>query len=224
VEPADGVQPECCPAASTIEQHFDRKTSIRLASGEAFGLVDVSKRLRDALLPLDPAGSTILELGCGRGGLLLQLIQAGASRGTGIDLSGASIDVARRRFAAAGAAEAAELSVGDGARVTLTPHDWVILDRVMCCYPEIDRLLSNSVPAARRVYAFTVPESRGWRGVLSRVAGWLEDIWNSLRGCPCPGYVHDVDSIERTLAQAGFRRAYSGRLRLWHIGVFERTG
>jgi SAM-dependent methyltransferase len=223
VEREEDGQPDCCPAGSTIQQHFDRKTAIRIASGDAFGLVDVSARLRDALLPLGAAGRTVLELGCGRGGLLFQLMQAGASRGTGIDLSGASIEEARRRFAEAGAAETAELSVGDAARVPLAPHDWVILDRVMCCYPDIDRLLQNSIPAARRVYAFTVPESRGWRGFLSRVEEWFENIWNTLRGCPCPGYVHDIDSIERTLTRAGFRRMYSGRLRLWHVAVFQRS-
>jgi SAM-dependent methyltransferase len=216
-------QPDCCPAASTIEQHFDRKTAWRLAAGEVPGLVKVSERLKDALLPLGPSGKTILELGCGRGALLLQLAQAGAARVTGVDLSGASIEQARRGFAEAGTTGIAELSVGDGARVHLEPHDWVVLDRVMCCYPDIDRLLRNSIPAARRVYAFTVPESRGWRGVVSRLEEWFENIWNNVRGCPCPGYVHDIGAIERALHTAGFRRWYAGRVRLWHIGVFERA-
>jgi SAM-dependent methyltransferase len=215
-------QPDCCPAASTIEQHFDRKTAWRLAAGEVPALVDVSEGLKEALLPLGPSGKSILELGCGRGPLLLQLAQAGASSLTGVDLSGASIEQARRSFSEAGAIERAKLSVGDAARVELEPHDWVILDRVMCCYPDIDRLLTNSIPAARRIYAFTVPESRGWRGLLSRIDEWFENIWNIVRGCPCPGYVHDIDTIERTLQSAGFRRTYFGRVRLWHVGIFER--
>jgi hypothetical protein len=53
----------------------------RLARGQDPGLVpvSVSERLRDALLSLGPTGRTLLELGCGRGGLLLALIQAGAA-------------------------------------------------------------------------------------------------------------------------------------------------
>jgi SAM-dependent methyltransferase len=217
-----GDQSDCCPAAGTIEQHFDRKTACRLAAGEVPGLVSVSERLKEALLRLGPSGNSILELGCGRGALLLQLVQAGASPVTGVDLSGASIEQARRSFTAAGAMDAANLSVADAARVQLEPHEWVVLDRVMCCYPDIDALLRNSIPAARRVYAFTVPESRGWRGLLSRAEEWLENIWNNVRGCPCPGYVHDIAAIERALQAAGFRRTYFGRVRLWHIGVFAR--
>lgn len=218
----EASEPDCCPAASTIEQHFDRKTAWRIAAGELPGLVSVSERLREALLPLGATGRTVLELGCGRGALLLQLVQAGVPKARGIDLSSASIAEAQRGFDRAGLSDAVELSVGDGARVTLEPHDWVVLDRVMCCYPDIDRLLRNSIPAARSVYAFTVPESRGWRGLLSRMEEWFENIWNNVRGCPCPGYVHDIGAIERTLESAGFRRTYLGRVRLWHIGVFER--
>ena len=51
-------------------------------------------------------------------------------------LSSASIDAARSRFDQAQLSERAHLSAGDAARVPLEPHDWVILDRVICCYPE----------------------------------------------------------------------------------------
>jgi len=164
----------------------------------------------------------VLELGCGRGGLLVQLVQAGAMRATGVDLSPASIDAAGKRFEQAGLSERASLSVGDAARVPLEPHDWVILDRVICCYPDVERLVANTLPAARHLYAFTVPTSRGWRGVVARLDEWFENGWNQLRGQPCPGYVHDLDLIEKRLATAGFRPRHRDRQRLWHIAIYER--
>ncbi len=215
---------ECaCPTDSRIARHFDAKAAERLAKGQDPGLVAVSQRLRDALLALDPAGRSVLELGCGRGGLLLGLIQAGAANATGLDLSATSIDVARTRFEQAQLSDRALLSVGDAAFIPLEPHDWVILDRVMCCYPDVERLLANTLPAAKQLYAFTVPTSRGWRGVIARLAEWVENAWNSLRGRPCPGYVHDLDLIEARLASAGFRLRLRDRQRLWHIAVYERA-
>jgi SAM-dependent methyltransferase len=221
---SDSKDPECaCPTDSRIARHFDAKVAVRLAKCQDPGLIAVSQRLRDALLPLDPTGRTVLELGCGRGGLLLQLVQAGAARATGVDLSPASIDAARDRFEQAQLPERARLSVDDAARVSLEPHDWVILDRVICCYPDVEGLLANTLPAARQIYAFTVPTSRGWRGVVARLDSRLEHTWNSLRGRPCPGYVHDLDLIEGRLAVAGFRLRHRDRQRLWHIAIYERS-
>jgi magnesium-protoporphyrin O-methyltransferase len=140
-----------------------------------------------------------------------------------VDLSAASIDAARDRFAQAQLSDRVRLSVGDAARVPLESQDWVILDRVMCCYPDIERLLANTLPAARRLYAFTVPSSRGWRGVLARLDEWVENAWNSLRGRPCPGYVHDLDLIESRLASAGFQLRHRDHQRLWHVAIYERS-
>jgi magnesium-protoporphyrin O-methyltransferase len=183
----------------------------------------VSQRLRDRLLSLDPTGKTVLELGCGRGGLILQLVQAGATRATGVDLSSASIDAARNRFERAQLSDRAHVSIGDAARVRLEPHDWVILDRVICCYPDMQRLLSNTLPATKHIFAFTVPTSRGWRGIIARLEESFENAWNRLRGQPCPGYVHNLDVIEQRIVNAGFRLRHCDRLRLWHIAVYERS-
>jgi SAM-dependent methyltransferase len=212
-----------CPTYSRIARHFDAKVAERMAQCQDPGLVAVSRRLRDELVSLDPTGRTVLEIGCGRGGLLLGLVQAGAARATGLDLSPASIDEARNRFDQAQLAERAHLSVGDAARVPLEPHDWVILDRVICCYPDVERLLANTLPAARQIYAFTVPTSRGWRGVVARLEEWFENAWNTLRGQPCPSYVHNLDLIEQRLATAGFRLRHRDRQRLWHVAVYERS-
>jgi SAM-dependent methyltransferase len=188
-----------------------------LAKGQDPGLAAVSERLRDGLLSMDPTDRTVLELGCGRGGLLLALVQAGVVKATGVDLSATSIDAARTRFEQAQLSGRADLSVGDAARVPLGSHDWVILDRVMCCYPDIERLLANTLPAARQIYAFTVPTSRCWRGVIARLDERVENAWNSLRGRPCPGYVHDLHLIEERLARAGFWLRHRDRQRLWQL-------
>ena len=224
LKPGSEGREGACPSDIRIARHFDAKVAERLAKCQDPSLVPISLHLRDALLYLDPTGRTVLELGCGRGGLLLELVRAGVARATGVDLSPASIDAARSRFKEAQLAERARLLVGDGARVPLEPHDWVILDRVMCCYADVERLLANTLPAARHIYAFTVPTSRGWRGLAARLEDWFENAWNTLRGRPCPGYVHNLDLIEERLAMAGFRLRYRDRQRLWHMAVYERSG
>ncbi|MEX1125099.1 MAG: hypothetical protein WEE53_05495, partial [Acidimicrobiia bacterium] len=114
--------------------------------------------------------------------------------------------------------------VGDAASAQLETHDWVLLDRVICCYPSAEGLLVNALSAAGSRLAFAVPESRGWRGILNTVGWRLENFWNAARRRPtCPGHVHDVNAIQQTLANAGFRMVRYTRRALWYAAVFDRS-
>ena len=215
---------ECaCPVDPRIARHFDRRSLKRRGVGQRYEMGKVSRKLLAALLAAGPAEQTVLELGCGPGALLTELLAAGAQHATGVDLSPEPIEEARQRTAEAGFAERVTFAVGDGARMPLVAHDWVVLDKVICCYPDAASLLANSIVAARGLYGFAVPASQGWRGALARIQMWLEDVASRLRGRPCPGYVHDVDIIEGRLEAAGFRPSYRGTTWTWHVAVFERV-
>jgi magnesium-protoporphyrin O-methyltransferase len=170
----------------------------------------------------DPTERTLLEIGCGRGGLLLELLRSGAAGASGLDLSRASVDQARARFATVGLADRVTLQVGDGAKVPLEPHDWVVLDRAICCYPDADGLVANSIPAARKLFAFSVPNSRGWRGLAARIGRQLDNGWNGLCGRSCKTFVHDLGRLDRTLTAAGFSLRGQGTRGLWYVAVYER--
>ncbi len=215
---------DCCasPADPRIARTFDRRTRERLASGGLPELHDVSRRVRDMLADVSGIQPTVLELGCGSGALTVDLVRAGASRATGIDLSVASVEAARARALEAGVADRTTFEVGDGASIALLAHDWVVLDRVLCCYRDVDRLLEASAGASRRRYAFSVPVSWGWRGAAKRLMLRLEAVTSGLRGRPCPGYVHDVRQIEGRLAAAGFAPLRRSAVGMWYVAVFER--
>lgn len=215
---------DCCgPHDARIARHFDRMWRQRATRGALPALHPVSQRLLDALaVDVGEAAPSVLELGCGGGALVINLLERGATSASGVDLSAESLEVARRRSADAGLADRSSFQVGDGASVPLAPHDWVVLDRVLCCYPELDRLLGNSVSAAQKRYAFSVPVSSGWRGLTNRLWIRLEDAADALRGQPCRGYVHDIRKIEARLVDAGFHRTRSSVARLWYVAVFDR--
>jgi magnesium-protoporphyrin O-methyltransferase len=107
--------------------------------------------------------------------------------------------------------------------VELEPHDWVVLDRVICCYAHLDQLLANAIGAARQRFVMSVPLSTGWRSLITKAIVTVENATNVLRGRPCPGYVHSVPLIERRLAGAGFRRLRQRRVGLWHVAVYEKV-
>ena len=184
----------------------------------------VTLRLLEMLDDVTTLQPTLLEIGCGTGAASVLLAQHGARRVTGFDLSPASVEIALRRAANAGLdSTQVRFVVGDGASSALDQHVWVLLDRVICCYPNAERLLANAVDAAGDRLAFAVPESRGWRGLLNRVGWGAENLWGSaFRRSMCPGHVHDLDGIHGILVDAGLQMSSEAHRGLWYAAVFER--
>jgi magnesium-protoporphyrin O-methyltransferase len=224
-DPSDrsSAREDCCSADPRIARHFDKAMRERAMTGEFPEMVRVSRRLLEMLADVDELRPTVLELGAGSGGLSVALLERGAAAADGVDLSPESVATARRRAEAAGVAERANFRLGDGAQVPLSVHDWVILDRVICCYAHVDRLLANAIGACARRFIFSVPPSSGWQGFIARAIVNLENAFNRFRGRPCPGYVHSVRKIEARLTSAGFRRTNSARVSLWYAAVWERA-
>lgn len=156
----------------------------------------------------------------------MECLDRGARAATGIDLSTAAIEEARRLSGERGLAERATFEVADGSTVTLTLHDVVVLDKVFCCYPDVDGLLANSLAAARSVYAFSIPPSAGLRGAVQRALTRIANGWYRLRRRKFGGfrtYVHDVAALDGGVRAAGFEPVASRRRLAWDIAVYSRT-
>ena len=222
--PVTRRDPDCCapPADPHIASHFDAKVASWADVEDFPDLVDVSGSMLDLLRDAPLRRPSVLELGCGTGGLSVALLEMGAARVTGIDLSASSIEVARRRAAAAGHGEHASFEIGNAAEAATEPRDWVLLDRVICCYGDVERLVGRAIDLAGERIALSVPESRGWRGLVNRPLWLAEYAWDRWFG-GCRGYVHDLKRIERRLATAGFTATATARVGLWHIGVYDQA-
>ena len=210
--------PSCC---------FDERAARNAARARTRGIVaPVTRAFRNALETQGLGGVTFLDVGCGVGDLALAALRSGAASADGIDLGAGTIEQARTLAAERGVADRATFSVGDGAVVPLAHHDVVALNRVLCCYPNVDDLLANSLGAAGSIYAYTAPIHTGPLGVLNRINVAVSNAWFRLRAAKFRGFrafVHDLDEVDRTIADAGFRLAIRRRSRIWRIAVFTRT-
>ena len=168
------------------------------------------------------AGSTIMDVGCGTGELIVRALDAGATRATGADLSSEAIAQASAQMREAGFEDRVDLWVGDAAVEALEPHDVVVLDKVICCYPDADALIARSTAAARRLYAFAVPESRGLWGLIARARWFVFDLLARLRGEDHPRFIHERTDVEAKVLAAGFRPLHTGRQFVWFVGVYAR--
>jgi SAM-dependent methyltransferase len=204
-----------------IADFFDREACCRSKSRARRSRA--SRAVLQALEATGVGGRTVLELGCGLGGLCFDVLDRGAARATGIDLSPRSIDFARERARSEGVQHRTTFLAGDAAAMNLEPHDVVVLDKVFCCYPDGTALLGSSIAVSGSVYAYSVPESRGWRGLLSRIGIAVENGWRALRRDPFRAYVHDVGQLRRLAERSGFRRTLERRTGIWLIEVLTRS-
>ncbi len=111
-------------------------------------------------------GASVLEVGGGVGELQIELLKRGAERAVNLELSPAYDEEARRLLAEAGLGERVERRLHDIAvdPDAVEPADVVVLNRVVCCYPDYERLLGAAAARARRALVFSFPR----RNAVSR--------------------------------------------------------
>jgi len=151
----------------------------------------------------------------------LELLRRGAGSAYGVDLSPKMIAQARQLAAAYKLEKQATFVVGDAAEIDLPKSDLVILDRVICCYPNMNLLLGRSLDACRGYYCFAVPRDRGWWHMLNKMIQGLVKVYLLFRRCGAGFYIHSIDRIEDEVQSRGFRKIFVKTFRIWAVMFYE---
>jgi len=123
------------------------------------GLDKESERIVSWLEQQGVQDASVLEIGGGIGSIQIELLTRGAAQTTNLELSPAYDSEAWALAAEAGVADRmtrqlGDIAVDDGVAPV---HDFVVLNRVVCCYPDYQRLLSAAARHARRGVVFSHP-------------------------------------------------------------------
>lgn len=165
-------------------------------------------------------GSTIVEIGGGVGEIQIELLRAGASHATNLELSATYEDDARALSLEAGVAERIDRRLHDIAEdpASVEPADVVVLHRVVCCYGDYRRLLSAAADHARQVLVFSYPPHNiGVRAFYVSFNLVMRLARSSFRG-----YSHPPEAMRAVLEEHGLRRTYKHRGSVWRIAAHER--
>jgi SAM-dependent methyltransferase len=153
----------CCSIPCTdTSRFFSRLTRLYRWRFCLFGFEKSQRHLIDGIRHTGVEGKTLLEIGCGAGHLQRALLQAGAHHGVGVDLSARLIGEARLEAQRTGLAARTDYRQGDFVDLAdeIEPADIVVLDKVVCCYPDAERLLTTALDRSQRVLALTYPRDR----------------------------------------------------------------
>ena len=212
----------CCTGPCAAASHFNPKKADRdLRRYQRHG-PDISTRILLSEIRRWPLqGLHLLDVGAGIGVIALELAGAGLAGVTLADASADYLEAARRHLASRDASLRAQFILGDFAATagSLPDADIVTLDRVVCCYPDVEALLRGVAARARRIVAFTYPRDKWY----VRAGFVVENSWYRLRQDPFRAFVHSPQRMASVLESAGFVRAARLAKLQWALDLYRRA-
>jgi len=203
-------------------QFFNRRFARRVARKyRKRGLDGPSQRIADFVTSRGVGGATVLEIGGGVGEIQVELLKAGAARTLNLELSPEYEGEARALAEEAGVEERMERRLHDIAADpdAVEAADIVILHRVVCCYPDYERLLGAAADHARGLLVFSYPP----RNVLSRAFMTVANLVQVLLRNDFRSFTHPPEAMLAVLDRRGLRRAYEHHGLVWQIAGLERA-
>lgn len=175
----------------------------------------------DWLVSQGVGGATVLDVGGGVGEIGLVLLKRGAASATTLELSTAYDDVAATLAAEGGVASRVHRRIGDIAvdGSVAEQADIVVLHRVVCCYPDMDRLLAAAAEHAKRLVVLShPPRNLMWRALLAVQNAALRLVRSEYRS-----YAHSPTDMIRVLRESGFAAEHLYRGPAWQVLVARRV-
>jgi hypothetical protein len=210
----------CC--RSDYDRFFSTRFARRLAdSHRKRGLDKTARRIVGFLVDRGIDNATILGIGGGVGEIEIELLRAGASRAQVLELSSGYEQEGRRLANDAGVGGRLSWRVHDVAEAprTVAPVDVVVMHRVVCCYPDYERLLAAAADRAGRALVFSYPP----RNTASRTFYGCFNLVMRLKGSRFRGFAHPPDAMLAVLERRGLRRSYEYQSRIWRVAGLERS-
>ncbi len=207
----------CCGA----DMLFDLKMAQKeLRYYKKRGPRKTTKKLLSLLSGYDQRGKSLLDIGGGIGAIQWEFVRNGGIKTTDIDSSSGYIDVASD-YAIEIKHQDASFKMADFNEVQkeIGRHDFVSLDKVVCCYPEYKNLLGNALDKTGTALALSMPLG-GW---ISNLFAQFSKIYLILRKNPFRTYIHSPQQVHDFIESRGFRLSEKAMSFPWLVRVYERA-
>ena len=211
---------DCCTPKG-YRQIFSEKN----AAGEAKryrrkGLDGTSKRIFDFIRERGVEGKTLLEVGGGIGAIEIELLKAGTARAVNAELTPTYEAAATELLVDADLTDRVERRVMDFAAAgpEVETADVVVMNRVICCYPDMPKLVGAAADRAKGMLVMSFPNRRWWTRLGLTIANFgFRVIRLQFRV-----FLHPPALILAAVEQRGFKTRLNQPGLLWQVAVLER--
>ena len=175
-----------CGQCRGIEKVFDQKEAKKdLKRYRKKGPSDTTRMLVEAIKEEGVQQGTVLDIGGGVGAIQYELLDAGASGAVSVDASTAYVEAAKAEAQRRGHGDRISHIHGNFVEVApdIEPADIVTLDKVICCYDDVEGLVDLSSQRAARLYGVVLPVTTGCSerrpALQTRTSGYAGDSTGS---------------------------------------------
>jgi len=210
----------CCDCGA-IDRHFAAaRAAEELATYARRGPTGTARLILSMLRGRPGPIDSLLDIGAGVGVLHHELLGSGTKSAVHVEIARAYLDAARQEATRRGQDERVTFVQGDFLAVapSLARADLVTLDRVVCCYPELEPLVRLSAAQARRYLALSYPLDRWYM----RAHTWWQNHRRGRAGNPFRTFVHPVRRIRSLVQSVGFEIRDSRRTLAWEVLLCSR--
>ena len=211
---------DCC-----TPKGYRRIFSEKNAAGEARryrrkGLDGTSKRIVDFIRERGVEGKTLLEVGGGIGAIEVELLKAGMARAVNVELTPTYEAAAGELLVEAGLGDRVERRLMDFAEAgtEVDTADVVVMNRVICCYPDMPKLARAAADRARVLLVMSFPSDRWW----TRLGLSLTNFGLRVMRMQFRVFLHPPALILAAVEQRGFRLTVNQPGFLWQVVALER--
>jgi 16S rRNA G966 N2-methylase RsmD len=185
------------------------------------GLDATSRRIVEFLKQQGVEGRTLLEVGGGIGAVQIELLKAGASRATSIELTPTYEEAAGALLRDMGLEDRVERRVMDFAATaeSVEAADIVIMNRVICCYPDMPKLAGAGADHARELMVLSFPRRAAW----TRLATSLLNLALRVTRREFHVFLHPPGEIIATSEDRGLRPVLNQAGVFWTVAAMRRS-
>src|SRR5260221_5806845 len=155
---------DCCTPKGYRTIFSEKSARAEVRRYRSKGLDRLSRRIAELVKERGVEGRTMLEVGGGIGTIEIELLKAGVKHAVNVELTPTYEEAAGELLRETGLVDRFQLRVLDfvetGADVEAA--DYVVLNRVICCYPDMPRLTAAAAERVRQRLVLTFPNSRWW--------------------------------------------------------------
>jgi 2-polyprenyl-3-methyl-5-hydroxy-6-metoxy-1,4-benzoquinol methylase len=212
---------ECCSPKGYRWVFSERMAARDAKRYRRKGLDGTSRRIFEFVKAQGIQGRTVLEVGGGIGAIQIELLKAGASRAISVELTPTYEEVATDLLRDVGLADRVERRVMDFAQSgsEVATADVVIMNRVICCYPDMPRLAGAAADHAQQLLVMSYPKRAWWTRLGLGIANIM--LWATRREFHI--FVHQPKEIIATSERHGLRPVLDQRGLLWTVSALRRS-